>query len=187
MKIKVMLAIAAMATVAATPATAVAAAPAPPKPASAKPTPAKPTPAKPASATPTPAKPTPATPTPATPTPATAKPTAAKPASRMTLTVADNGRQVRVHRGEQVLVRLSVNPRRDPDPTTWWRAIDESGRALQARPQTAIAIRGTTRGRYQAVARGTAVLSSSRAVCPAQNNGPTCHALQGWSVTVDVR
>ena len=172
MKIKVILTIAAMATVAATPATALAAAPAPPKPASAKPTSAKPTPAK---------------PTPATPTPATAKPTTAKPASRMTLTVADNGRQVRVHRGEQVLVRLSVNPRRDPDPTTWWRAIDESGRALQARPQTAIAIRGTTRGRYQAVARGTAVLSSSRAVCPAQNNGPTCHALQGWSVTVDVR
>ena len=177
MKIKVMLAIAAMATVAATPATAVAAAPAPPKPASAKPTPAKPTPVK----------PTPTTPTPATAKPTTAKPTTAKPASRVTLTVADNGRQVRVHRGEQVLVRLSVNPRRDPDPTTWWRAIDESGRALQARPQTAIAIRGTTRGRYQAVARGTAVLSSSRAVCPAQNNGPTCHALQGWSVTVDVR
>lgn len=107
-------------------------------------------------------------------------------AKTVTLTVADNGRHIWVHRGENVLVRLRVDPRRNPDPTTWWRAIDESGHSLRARPQTAISIRGLTRGRYQAVARGQATLSSSRSVCPQNGTGPTCHSMQGWNVTVDV-
>ena len=130
--------------------------------------------------TPTPTKPAPTK-------PAYQKPAQVKAVSSVTLTEADNGRAVRVHMGEQILVRLAVNPRRDPDPTTWWRAVDESGSALQARPQTALAIRGLTRGRYRAVAGGEATLSSSRAVCPPTGPGPACHAMRGWSVTVDVR
>jgi hypothetical protein len=110
------------------------------------------------------------------------------PAARtITLTAADNGRRIRLHRGENVLVQLRVNLRESPDPTTWWRAIGEAGRALKVRPQTAISIRGTTRGHYQAVARGRAVLSSSRSVCPQRADGPTCHSMQGWNVTIDVR
>jgi hypothetical protein len=111
---------------------------------------------------------------------------ATRAARTVTLTVADNGRHIRVHKGENVLVRLRVDPRQNPDPTTWWRAIDESGHSLRARPQTAISIRGLTRGRYQAVARGQATLSSSRSVCPQNGTGPTCHSMQGWNVTVDV-
>jgi len=108
---------------------------------------------------------------------------AMKPA--ITLTLADNGRHVRAHRGERINVRLSVDP--SWDPSIWWRPIDEDGRALRARPQTLFAMRGTTLGRYTAVARGEATLSSARAACPQTSNGTACHAMLGWSVTVDVR
>jgi hypothetical protein len=104
-----------------------------------------------------------------------------------TLTVGDNGRRIRVRRGEDVLVRLRVDPRTSPDPRMWWRAIGEFGRPLTARPQTAVSVRGMTRGRYRAVARGEARLSSSRSVCRRHGNGPTCHSMQRWAVTVDVR
>ncbi|WP_433306994.1 hypothetical protein ACQP2F_22305 [Actinoplanes sp. CA-030573] len=121
------------------------------------------------------------------------KPGAHKPAARpaaagrtITVTTADNGKHVRVHKGEYVLVRLRLDPRANPDATTWWRAIRESGRPLQVRPQTAVSVRGTTRGRYKAVAPGSATLSSSRAVCPAHGTTPTCHSMQSWTVTVDV-
>jgi hypothetical protein len=121
-------------------------------------------------------------------TPALATPTPAAQGaltSAITLTAADNGRHVRVRRGAHIKVRLLVDP--SQDPTTWWRPVDETGRALRALPQTLPAIRGTTLGRYKAVARGTATLSSARAACPQTGSGPTCHAIQGWTVTVDVR
>jgi hypothetical protein len=105
----------------------------------------------------------------------------------ITLTAGDNGRRIRVRRGEDVLVRLRVDPRTSPDPATWWRAIGESGRPLTVRPQTAVSVRGLTRGRYQAVAPGEATLSSSRSVCPRHGNRPRCHSVQRWNVTVDVR
>ena len=106
---------------------------------------------------------------------------------RITLTIRDNGRHIRVHLGDNVLVRLRVNPHTSPDPTTWWRPIAEDGGSLTVRPQTAMSVRGTTLGRYRAVARGEATLSSTRSVCPQHGNGPTCHSMQGWNVTVDVR
>ena len=120
-------------------------------------------------------------------TPMAANAYATMTARTITLTATDNGRHVRVHRGDTVQVLLRADPRANPDPTTWWRAIDESGPALRALPQTAISIRGTTRGRYRAAARGEATLSSSRPVCPRHGTGPTCHSMQGWNVTVDVR
>ena len=105
-------------------------------------------------------------------------------AKTITLTAADNGRIVHVHRGEYVSVRLRLAPR--TDPTTWWHGIGESGRALKVLPQTAMAMRGTTLGRFRAVARGEATLESSRSVCPQHGTGPTCHSMQGWHVTVEV-
>src|SRR3954453_3831407 len=54
-------------------------------------------------------------------------------------------------------------------------------------PQTAMSVRGTTLGRYQAVARGEATLRTSRSVCPRHDTGPACHSMQHWNVTVDVR
>jgi hypothetical protein len=104
----------------------------------------------------------------------------------ITLRVADNGRHIRVPRGEHVMVQLSVRPRTS-DPSTWWHSIGETGRALRARPVGTMTPRGVTAGHYFAVHRGEATLSSERAACPSTAGSPTCHAMQGWSVTVDVR
>jgi hypothetical protein len=113
---------------------------------------------------------------------------AASPKPKMiTLTVADNGRHIRVPRGEHVMVQLSVRPRRTADPSTWWHSISETGRALQGRPVGTMIPRGVTAGHYFAVHRGEATLSSARAACPSTAGSPACFAMQGWSVTVDVR
>jgi hypothetical protein len=111
----------------------------------------------------------------------------ASPPASITLTVADNGRHLQVPRGEHVMVQLSVDPARDANPATWWHPITEQGRALQGRPVGTMVPRGMTAGHYFAVHRGAATLSSSRAVCPPTDNSRTCFAMQGWSVTVDVR
>jgi hypothetical protein len=116
-----------------------------------------------------------------------AAPAQAASAKMITLTVADNGRHIRVPRGEHVMVRLSVAHRRTADLSTWWRPIAERGRALQARPVGTMTARGVTAGHYYAAHRGESALSSARAACPASDNHPTCFAMQGWSVTVDVR
>jgi len=112
-----------------------------------------------------------------------------KPGHRKTvrLSVADNGKTIHVKRGQQIMVTLAVNLKHNPDASTWWHAVDESGNALKALPQTLMAMRGVTNARYQAVAKGKATLSSSRAVCPQHPGGPTCHSLQGWQVKIDVR
>ncbi|MEV6845506.1 hypothetical protein [Actinoplanes sp. NPDC051411] len=115
-----------------------------------------------------------------------AAPAQAASPKMITLTVADNGRHIRVPRGEHVMVQLKVKGR-DADPSTWWRPIAENGRALQARVVGTMTPRGVTAGHYYAVHRGEATLSSARAACPASSNAPTCFAMQGWSVTVDVR
>lgn len=129
-------------------------------------------------------KPVPTETAPAAGNPAlTTKP--ALPVRSITLTDADSGRRVYLRRDTYVLVSLRVGPH--SDSTTWWRGISEHGRALQVRPQTAMSMRGVTLARFQAVARGEATLSSSRAVCPQHGTGPTCHSMQSWSVTVDVR
>ena len=106
-------------------------------------------------------------------------------AKTITLTAADNGRVVHVHRGEYVSVRLRLAPR--TDSTTWWHGIGESGHALKVLPQTAMAMRGTTLARFRAITRGKATLDSSRSVCPQHGTGPTCHSMQAWHVTVSVR
>ena len=116
-----------------------------------------------------------------------ATPAQAASPKMITLTVADNGRHIRVPRGEHVMVQLKVVPRRTADRSTWWHPITEQGRALQTRVVGTMIPRGVTAGHYYAVRRGEATLSSARAACPATTDGPTCFAMQVWSVTVDVR
>jgi hypothetical protein len=115
-----------------------------------------------------------------------ATPAQAASPKMITLTVADNGRHIRVPRGEHVMVQLKVKGR-NADRSTWWRPITEQGRALQVRVVGTMTPRGVTAGHYFAAHRGEATLSSARAACPAATNAPTCFAMQGWSVTVDVR
>jgi hypothetical protein len=102
------------------------------------------------------------------------------------LTVADNGERLCVRRGQRISVRLSVDPQQFPDPGQWWTPIVETGRAIEARPQRFLPVRGTTVGLYQAVGRGRATLTATRAVCPPNPSGPTCGSIQGWQVTVVV-
>jgi hypothetical protein len=115
-----------------------------------------------------------------------AAPAQAASPKMITLTVADNGRHIRVPRGEHVMVQLKVDLRRDADPSTWWRPIAENGRALQPRVVGTMIPRGVTAGLYYAAHPGAATLSSARAACPVTTNARTCFAMQGWSVTVDV-
>ncbi len=113
----------------------------------------------------------------------------AKPVSKrtITLTVADNGKTIHVARGKQVVVKLVVKVKHNPDATTWWHPVTESGEALEALSPALIAHPGVTDARYRAIAKGEATLSSSRAVCPQHSDKPACHSMQGWQVTVDVR
>jgi hypothetical protein len=116
-----------------------------------------------------------------------ATPAEAASPKMITLTVADNGRHIRVPRGEHVMVQLTVAHRRTADPSTWWRPIAEQGRALQARPVGTMTPRGVTAAHFYALHRGQTTLSSARAACPSSDHAPTCFAMQGWSVTVEVR
>lgn len=105
----------------------------------------------------------------------------------ITLTVHDNGKTIRVSRGEQIRVTLAVDLKQNPDASTWWHAVTESGGALKPLPQTLMAARGVTNARYQVTAKGRATLSSSRAVCPSHSGAPACHSMQSWQVKITVR
>jgi hypothetical protein len=105
----------------------------------------------------------------------------------ITLTVADNGRTIRVRRGQQIDVLLKVDPRQFPDRSTWWSGIVEYGAALSVRPQTQMLVRGAAGADFRAVGHGEAALSSTRRPCPAVPGKPTCHSMQAWQVMVEVR
>ncbi len=104
-----------------------------------------------------------------------------------TLTVHDNGKTIRVSPGEQIRITLAVDLKQNPDASTWWHAVTQSGGALKPMPQTLMAARGVTNARYQAIAKGRSMLSSSRAVCPSRSGAPACHSMQGWQVKITVR
>ena len=155
----------------------------PSTPVSIKPTHARPAHSAPAHATPT------ATTSPAPTATGHSVPGHGKPGhpKAITVTSADNGKTIHVARGERVMVTLAVNLKHNPDATTWWHAITESGGALKELPQTFMVPRGVTAARYDAIAAGKATLSSTRAVCPTHSGAPTCHSMQSWHVTIDVR
>lgn len=109
-------------------------------------------------------------------------------ASTVRLTDADSGRKFCVHPGQVISVVLSVDPAQFPDPSQWWAPVSHTGRALRARPQILLAIRGTTLAAYDAVRPGRATLSSTRSVCPAPPpDGVSCAALVAWQVVIVVR
>lgn len=105
----------------------------------------------------------------------------------ITLTVADNGKTIHVVLGEQVAVRLAVKLKHNPTAATWWHAVTESGETLKVLPSKSMAQRGVTKARYDAVAPGNATLSSSRTGCPSHPGTPTCHSMQSWQVSIEVR
>jgi hypothetical protein len=104
------------------------------------------------------------------------------------LTEADNGHRVCARRGAHIDVVLRVDPDASPEPSTWWSAVTVDGRAVvvDTKHPRVLPVRGATLGYFLAVHRGSARLSSTRTVCPAQPS-PPCHLLQAWSVRIVVR
>lgn len=98
------------------------------------------------------------------------------------LTEADSGRTLQVHKGD----RLSIALREPAGFSPWSRMASSDGTVLLPVVDTrAAAVRGVTIGSFQAVAPGTAQLTSSATQdCP---QGAACTALaRGWTVTVQV-
>ncbi|MDT5036425.1 MAG: hypothetical protein QOE03_1610 [Micromonosporaceae bacterium] len=107
--------------------------------------------------------------------------------SRITLTEADNGKQVCVARHGTVMIRLRVAGATGTGPGQRWSPITASGPSLREQPQPLIAVRGVTTARYRAVTQGRTWLSSSRPLCRPSHGRPFCHSLAGWHATVIVR
>jgi len=111
-----------------------------------------------------------------------------RPGRVLTVRTTDAGRTFCTHKGVRVEVVLSVNPVDGTVPQQWWQPVNFGGTGLTGLPNTAMPMRGTTLGHFQATARGTATLSSQRQVCaPPPPGGLSCDAIQAWSVTLTVR
>jgi hypothetical protein len=97
------------------------------------------------------------------------------------LTDADVGRTLQVHKGD----RLSVALHEPAGFSPWSRLASSDGTVLLPVVDTrAAAVRGVTLGSFQAVAPGTAQLTSTTAQdCP---QGPCPAIARAWTVTVQV-
>ncbi|MFG2938518.1 hypothetical protein [Streptomyces sp. NPDC048282] len=98
------------------------------------------------------------------------------------LTAADNGRTVCLEVGGQLRLGLDGSKQRP------WKAVTATGSALKATNSGIVLQPGDASAAYDAVAAGTATLSSSRPLC-AQPTAPgqvSCKAIEEWHVTVRV-
>ncbi|MET9082691.1 hypothetical protein ABZX77_12465 [Streptomyces sp. NPDC004237] len=98
------------------------------------------------------------------------------------LTAADNGRTVCLAVGGQLRLGLDGSKQRP------WKAVTATGSALKATNSGIVLQPGDASAAYDAVAAGTATLSSSRPLC-AQPTAPgqvSCKAIEEWHVTVRV-
>lgn len=102
---------------------------------------------------------------------------------RVTLTEQDNRRQACVTAGTLVQVYLHGKP------DQMWSGVSSDAPALRpvATGRGALPI-GVTGGFFRADGAGTARLTSSRPMCPSPPpGGARCLALEGFTVTVEVR
>ncbi|MER6030424.1 hypothetical protein [Streptomyces sp. NPDC001851] len=99
------------------------------------------------------------------------------------LKAADNGRTVCVAKGGEVRLALDGTKSRP------WKPVMASGTALKGINAGFVILPGQASAAYQAVARGTEKLTSSRPLC-AQPTAPgqvSCKGIQEWTVTVNVK
>lgn len=123
------------------------------------------------------------------PSPSASSPSASSPSgstgcvsSTGELTAADNGRTVCLAVGGQLRLGLDGSRQRP------WKAVTATGSALKATNSGIVLQPGDASAAYDAVAAGTATLSSSRPLC-AQPTAPgqvSCKAIEEWHVTVRV-
>ncbi|MEV5848182.1 hypothetical protein AB0M32_40090 [Streptomyces sp. NPDC051985] len=128
--------------------------------------------------------PSPSASSPSAASPGTASPSASTGCDSGTgqLTAADNGRTVCLAVGGQLRLGLDGSKQRP------WKAVTATGSALKATNSGIVLQPGDASAAYDAVAAGTATLSSSRPLC-AQPTAPgqvSCKAIEEWHVTVRV-
>lgn len=109
--------------------------------------------------------------------------TAASCTRTLELTAADNGRTICLTTGGQVRLTLDGTEERP------WKPVTLTGDALKAVNPGIVILPGDAVAAYDAVARGTAKLSSSRPLCT-ESPSPgqvSCQGIEEWTVTVRVR
>jgi len=98
----------------------------------------------------------------------------------ITVTSTDSQKTLCVAVGGTVTVDLS-----SPNGSRW--QAPETGGILQQVGTPGPAESGGQRVTYTAKSAGTATILSSHAACPSSPGTISCHALQAWRVTIDVR
>ncbi|MEU7056317.1 hypothetical protein [Streptomyces sp. NPDC046197] len=101
-------------------------------------------------------------------------------ADRSELRVADSGHTVCLHVGGQV--RLTLDGTKDRP----WSPVKASGTVLRAGNAGIVILPGDAVAAFDAVAPGTARLTSSRPLCPTRPGQVACKGIQEWTVTVRV-
>jgi hypothetical protein len=109
--------------------------------------------------------------------PGTTAPTAASPSSdcplTLDVTLTDNGKTLCVGRGGTVTFDLG------PEAASATSPLDVSGNALT---------QGQAEGTYAATNAGTATVTTERRNCPSPTPGTvSCHSIQLWKVTIQVK
>ena len=116
--------------------------------------------------------------------PGSTAPSASRPSggctTRLELTAADTGRTVCLTKGGQV--RLTLDGTKDRP----WSPVKVTGSALKATNAGIVIQPGDATAAYDAVAPGTARLTSTRPLCAKQPGQNMCMGIQQWSVTVTV-
>ncbi|WP_333777949.1 hypothetical protein [Streptomyces sp. IBSBF 3136] len=99
------------------------------------------------------------------------------------LTAGDDGRTVCVTKGGELRLTLDGTRARP------WKPVRTSGSALRAINSGFVIQPGDATAAYQAVAPGTAKLTSSRPLCaePTAPGQVSCKGIQEWTVTVRVK
>ncbi|MFF5025011.1 hypothetical protein ACFY2J_12345 [Streptomyces collinus] len=104
-------------------------------------------------------------------------------APHLELTAGDNGRTVCVTKGGELRLTLDGTRARP------WQPVRTSGNALRAINSGFVIQPGDATAAYQAVAPGTAKLTSARPLCaePTAPGQVSCKGIQEWTVTVRVK
>ncbi|MFF9405907.1 hypothetical protein ACF1B0_10285 [Streptomyces anandii] len=100
--------------------------------------------------------------------------------ARVELIAADNGRTVCLTEGGQL--RLTLDGTKDRP----WTPVKATGTALKAANPGFVIQPGDAVAAFDAVAPGTARLTSSRPLCATHPGQVSCKGVQEWSVTVRV-
>ncbi|MFE0515604.1 hypothetical protein [Streptomyces sp. NPDC058964] len=110
-------------------------------------------------------------------------PTEAECTHNAELTTADDGRTICLTTGGQVRLTLDGTKERP------WKPVVVTGDVLKAANPGIVILPGDAVAAYDAVATGTAKLTSSRPLC-ARSSSPgqvSCQGIERWTVTVRVR